>query len=354
MKMKQLSTVVLLAVVFASTGFSETIANWQGAPAGDANCPAGTGSWAGAYWNSPPAKIVAPPNYPSNEIKITKPQKVCIVDCNAGNYMCRLSISGGPDVATAPKLEIVKGGYLGIGEFRVGAGGTAKTGTIGCVNQTGGTLSLSDDLKIGRASTSENNPNNGKGFYTISGGTIRPSATAPRASLLVGGNGSGETPSEGTFTVVGKGASISVKKLYVGNDGYKGAGVGTLEFQLDANGASPIQVEGNIYLDQGGEATTTKLVVSAIGAPPKADILLAENQGNGTVNGIFDTVNGNPAAEGAEVVVNCAAGKYYYKLTYTGGTGGNDIMLQFARQEAAAAPATATPAATAAPAEPNK
>ncbi|GEM_PF-5299633 len=352
MKMKQLSTVVLLAISFVSVGFSITMANWQGAAAGDANHPVGTGSWSGPFWNSPPTNIAAAPASPGDEIKISKPKKVCTVDSNVGNYICKLSLSGGPDVATAPKLEIVKGGHLGIGEFRVGAGGSAKTGTIGCVVQTGGTLCMGDDMKLGRSSTSADNPNDGKGYYTISGGTIMPSATAPRASLCIGGNGSSATASEGTFKVIGKGASIKVKKLFVGNDGYKGVGTGTLEFAIDANGVSPVQATDSVTIDAGGASSTAKLVISATGTPPKSDIVLVDNQGNNPITGIFDTVNGNPAAEGAEVAVSCAAGKYYYKLTYAGGTGSNDIMLKFVRQEAAApaAPATAVTPVTAAPA----
>jgi hypothetical protein len=343
MKMKQLSAVVLLAIAFVSVGFSATLANWSGAAAGDANHPVGTGPWSGPFWGSPPTKIAAAPATPADEIKVTKPKKVCTVDSNAGNYICKLSISGGPDVATAPKLEIVKGGYLGIGEFRVGAGGAAKTGTIGCVVQTGGTLCMGDDMKLGRSSTSADNPNDGKGYYTISGGTIMYSAAAPRAGLCIGGNGSGATASEGTFKVIGKGASIKVKKLFVGNDGYKGIGTGTVEFELDANGVSPIQAAEGVTIDAGNESSTAKLVISAGAAAPKTDIVLVDNQGNNPITGIFDTVNGNPAAEGAEAAVSCAAGKYYYKLTYKGGTGSNDIMLKFVRQEAAA-PAPAAPA----------
>jgi hypothetical protein len=357
MKMKQLSMAILLAVILVGTGFSATIANWQGAAKGDANHPEGKGLWTDPYWNNPPTNITPAPAFPNDEIKITKPKRVCTVNSDAGSYVCRLSISGGPDLATAPKLEIVDGGQLGIGELRVGAGGSAKTGTIGCVVQTGGTLIMNDDIKLGRSSTSADNPNDGKGYYTISGGTLKPADNASRASLLVGGNGSGETPSEGTFIIIGKKASISVKKLCVGNDGYKGAGSGTLEFRLDADGISPIQSAGDVFLDQGQDATTTKLIINAVAAPPKADVVLVDNQSSGQVTGMFDTVNDSPAAEGAGVVVSFANDKYYYKLTYTGGEGGNDIMLMFDRHEAAApaaeAPAAESPAAES-PAEPNK
>jgi len=327
MKLKWISTIVLLIVLVSSNGFSATIARWVGAPAGDANQAAGTGLWKDAYW-SPGPSIPPGPAIIDDELKITEPNTVCTVDSDAGNYVCKMSISGGSDISNMPKLEIVEGGNLGIGEFRVGAGGSAKTGTMGCVNQTGGTLCLAKDLKIGRASTSKSNPNDGKGFYTISGGTIECKDNSSSGRLYVGGNGSGETPSEGTFTVAGSGSEIRVKKLYVGNDGKKGKGSGRLEFKIDAKGVSPIQT-GAIYLDQGGATTTTKLVVIAIAGPPKADILLVDNQGSGSVNGAFDTVNDKSASQGADVVLSFEDVNYNYSLTYKGGASGNSIMLRF-------------------------
>jgi hypothetical protein len=327
MKLKWLSTIVLLIVLISSNGFSSTIARWAGAPAGDANQAAGTGSWKAAYWSPGPSIPPAPAGF-EDEIKITGPNTVCTVDSDTGNYVCKMSISGGSDMGNMPKLEIVKGGNLGIGEFRVGAGGSAKTGTMGCVNQTGGTLSLAKDLLIGRASTSQNNPNDGKGFYTISGGTIECTADNSSGGLYVGGNGTGDAPSEGTFTVAGSEGKIKVKKLCVGNDGKKKQGSGKLEFKIDAKGVSPIQT-GNIYLDLSGATITTKLIVIAIAGPPKADILLVDNQGSGPVSGAFDTVNDKSAGEGADVVLSFDGVDYNYSLTYKGGASGNSIMLKF-------------------------
>jgi hypothetical protein len=327
MKLKWISTVVLLIVLVSSNGFSATIARWIGAPAGDANQAAGTGSWKDAYWRPGPSIPPAPGKF-DEELKITEPNTVCTVDSDAGNYACRMSISGGSNIGNTPKLEIVKGGRLGIGEFRVGAGGSAKGGGMGCVNQTGGALILAKDLTIGRSSTSQNNPNDGKGFYTISGGTIECTADNSSGGLYIGGNGTGETPSEGTFTVAGSGGKIKVKKLSVGSDGKKEQGGGTLEFKINANGVSPIQAD-NTYLDRGGAAITTKLIVIAIAEPPKADILLVDNQGSGPISGAFDTVNDKSASQGADVVLSFGGVNYNYSLTYSGGTGGNDIMLLF-------------------------
>jgi hypothetical protein len=338
---KCLSAIILLTVVFASTGFSTTLGTWQGAPA-DANHPGnivGTGKWTDAYWK-PTGQLPPPPSTPDQEIKISKPKTVCTADSNIGNYGCRLSITGGTDAATSPKLEIAKGANLGVLEFRVGAGGAAATGGFGCVVQTGGILNINGKLLIGRYGSSNNNPNEATGFYTISGGTITYPPTS-NAILCLGAYG----PSEGTLTIVGKGANISVKKLYIGGDGNKQGGTGTLELKVDANGVSPIKVEDGVFIDSAGAATTAKLTVSANGAP-KGDILLVDNLGSTPITGIFDTVNDKPAVEGAEVVLNAAGNNYFYKLTYKGGNG-NDIMLKFDH----AAPAT--PAAPA-KAEPNK
>ncbi|MFA5293861.1 MAG: hypothetical protein WC496_12635 [Phycisphaerae bacterium] len=345
MKMKEFNAIVLIMVLFASCGYSATIGNWQGAADGDANHPKGTGSWKDAYWNKPPTVLPTPTRDLYGEIKIVKANGVCVLDSNGGNYQCILSISGGTDAATAARLEIVKGGYLGMGEVRVGSGGSAKTGAAGCVIQTGGTLNLTDNLIVGRAGSSDNNPNNGTGFYTISGGTITFAATNDKASLYIAGIGK-TGPTEGTFTVVGKGANINFKSLFVGSNGKKDEGTGTVEFKIDAGGVSPIRLENMATIDALGTESTAKLVVIAIGAPPKSDILLIETLGGNPVSGVFDTVNGNPAAEGAQVVLKATDGSYYYDLTYTGGNGANDIMLKYRKFE----PAAAAPAA----AEPNK
>ena len=329
MKLKWLVAVVVLALLMGSSGFAATIGTWFGAPAGDVNHPvAGTGSWKDAFWSKEGIHLPPAPSGNSDEIKITRANTVCTIDSNVGNYICKLSLSGGADAATAPRLEVATGGYLGIGEFRIGSGGSSGTGTIAYVNQTGGTVSLADNLMIGRSGNSDSNPNNGKGYYTISGGAITYAQTNSRATLYVGGVGN-NSPSEGTFTVAGSTANISLRKLYVGSDGMRTGGTGTLEFKIGSTGVSPIYLSdaGSIILDNKGADSTAKLVVSLTAAPPAGDILLVENAAKGAVSGTFDTVNGNPAPEGDPVVLNAGGVDYKYALTYRGGAGGNDIVL---------------------------
>ena len=359
MKIKTLLIVTaIITILTAGNGFSATIGTWFGCPApdpnqpaGDANRPAcvpGTGSWKGVYWNKERINLPAGPGNSSNEIKIIRAKTVCTLDSDAGNYLCKLSIAGGGEEANAPRLEIVTGGQIGIGEFRVGCGGATASGPVGCVNQTGGTVKLANNLLIGRYGTSSTNPNEGKGFYTISGGTITCDAANTKGGLYIGAS-SGE-PTEGTFTVAGNSANISFKKLYIANNT---GSVGTVAFKIGPAGVNPIRVSDNISIDEAAAASTAKLIVSAIGEPPKAekaDILLIENQGSGPVNGVFDTVNGIPAPEGAGVILSFGGNNYNYNLTYKGGIGNNDIMLRYV--PAPAAPAAVTPAATEPPAPP--
>jgi hypothetical protein len=333
MKSKTLIAIILLVVFTGSISFADTVATWAGALAGDANHPvAGTGSWKNAFWNKGANKgvnIPASPCIASDDIKITKAGTICTLDSDAGNYICKLSLAGGSDKATAPKLEIVNGGRLGIGEFRVGAGGASSAGAIAFVNQTGGTVTLASNLIVGRRGGSGSNPNTGEGYYTISGGTIAYAPENIKGCLYVAGTGEVSGPSEGTFTVVGGAANITFRKLYVGSDGTKTGGSGTLEFKIDSGGVSPIRLSDaeSIILDNKGADSIAKLVVSLTAAPPAGDILLVENTSKKAVSGTFDKVNGNPAPEGAAVILNSGGVDYKYILTYKGGAGSNDIVL---------------------------
>lgn len=334
--MKQITAILTLTILLTSIGTCATMGNWQGAPAGDANKPAGSGNWTDPYWNNPPVALPAAPGMAGYEIKVTKPGSSCMVGSDVGAYDCILSIGGGADLGTAAKVEIAEGGNIGMNEVRVGAGGSASSGAIGFLNQTGGTMTLNGKVFIGRFGTSSTNPNEGKGFYSVSGGTLACTAAAD-GGMYIGAAGS-YGAAEGTFTVAGKSGKINLKKLYVGSDGKKGKGNGTIEFELESDGVSAIKIADGVYLDLSGEGSKAMLVVNADAAAPKADIMLIETEGSGPVTGEFDTVNTVEGTEGAEVVLKATDGSYHYKLTYTGGNG-NDIMLKFGKFEPAAAEA---------------
>lgn len=346
--------VIVIITLIAGNGFSATVAQWFGYKA-DANNPAagkqpGTGTWKEAMWNKEGIKLPLPGPTITNkdEIKIVRAKSVCTLDSDAGSYLCRLSLAGGSEDANAPRLDIVNGGVLSIGDVRVGAGGTSAQGGIGRINQTGGTLNLADNLLVGCYGTSQKNPNYGKGLYTISGGTIACLAENAKATLYIAGGGA-EGASDGTFTIVGNAANISFKQLYIGSDGSNTGCTGTLEYKIGSSGVSPIRVSNSVSIDPLGTSSTAKLIVSATAEPPKGNILLIENQGSTPVSGIFDTVNGNPATEGASVVISSGGKNYNYTLTYKGGAGNNDVIL-FASSAPAAAPAPAAPNTPAAPA----
>jgi hypothetical protein len=331
MKSNHSIAILMLTLLIVSSGFASTIGNWYGAPTGDANKPAGAGKWKDAYWNNPPVAIPAAPATTSDEIKIVRQGTSCTIDSNAGSYICKLSIGGGTNLSNAAAVEITNGGFLGIGECRVGSGGAAKTGAVGLLSQTGGTICLNHKLFVGRYGTSDENLNEGKGFYSISGGLLTYSPSNVEGGLYVGAAGSGGK-SEGVFTVIGKQAKITLRKLYVGGDGKKSEGIGTLEFELEPNGVSPIQISNGVFLDQMAENSTANLKINAVYGAPKKDVMLVETQGTSAVAGVFDAVNGQAAAEGANVVLQTADGVYSYKLTYAGGNG-NDIVLKYVKFE---------------------
>jgi len=318
-----------MLVIISSTGFALTMGNWQGAPDGDSNKPAGSGNWKDAYWNKPPVLLPAAPGMPGAEIKVIKPRTSCIVDSNVGTYDCKLSIGGGADLITAPKLEIANGGNLGMGEIRVGSGGSSASGTFGCLVQSGGTLIMNHKLFVGRYGTSGSNPNDGKGFFTISGGTLTYAPSNSEGGLYVGAAGSDGT-SEGTFTIAGKAGKINVRKLYVGSDGKNAKGTGTIEFEMEADGVSAIKAAESVLLDASKDESKANLVINADMSAPKTDIMLIETAGGNTVAGVFDAVNGGAGTEGSQVVLKAGDGEYNYTLTYKGGNG-NDIALKFVK-----------------------
>jgi hypothetical protein len=326
MKMKQSIAILSLIIFTASCGFASTAGSWQGAPAGDANKPAGSGNWKDAYWNK--EMVVLPKPVSGSEIKIIKQGTSCLIDSNAGNFSdCKLTIGGGTDLSNAAKLEIANGGYIAIGEARIGSGGSAKSGTAGFMVQTGGTLCLSNKLFVGRYGTSSENPLEGKGFYTISGGTLKYAPANPEGGMYIGCAGSGGK-CEGTFTVAGKKPTINLKKLYIGSDGKKNAGRGTLEFEVEPNGVAPIKIVEGVFIDLNGQESKAYLNVNADASAPKADILLIDTVGTAAVKGVFDTVNGQAGAEGANISLKTGDGSYNYKLTYAGGNG-NDVVLKY-------------------------
>jgi hypothetical protein len=254
----------------------------------------------------------------NDELKVTTEASVCTVNMT-GSWIYKLTMASGPTGAT---LSVADGASFSIGEVRVGASGATTAGPIGYVNQTGGTISMTD-LVLGRAGSS----GTGKGYYTISGGTLTYNSGA--TGRIYVGAGTGGAYCEGTLTIVGSAATIQMKSLYVGSENGTNAGKGTLAFQIGSSGVSPIAVSDGVFLGTAGASSTTNLQVSTTATSlPATDIVLVHLTGSSTFTGRFDAMNGGAATEGTQIVL---AGNTYtltYQYAVEAGTA-NDIALVY-------------------------
>jgi hypothetical protein len=320
MKRFNLLLVVLGVCILAGNTSAGTIGNWK---------TGNVGLWSnGANWSTPAGSV--PPTgstATTDEIKITGANSDCTVDFALNNGVAKISVVGVND-ATAPVVRIVAGADWGAGAFRVGSKGTTSGGSKGVVIQTGGTLSV-NDLQLGLYATGGTGIADGS--YTISNGTLQAKTTGLGRLYVGAGMAAGSTASNtvGKFTVDGSLATIIMKKLYVGSDGTN-VGMGTVEFKMSDSGVSKIQVTdaGGTILDAGGTGIANLLVSFTGSVMPAGNIVLVENTAStGVVSGIFDTLNGGSAAEGATVVL----GGNTYNLTYVYAAGvdavANDIAL---------------------------
>ncbi|MDH7599383.1 MAG: hypothetical protein QHH07_07080 [Sedimentisphaerales bacterium] len=242
------------------------------------------------------------------EVKIRGTETVCTLNTSTGDWGVgqRLRVYEGATLLIEQGAEL-----LGAGWMRVGAG------SPGTVIQTGGAVILKDGkdkarLGIGDSAGSD-------GLYIISGGTITHES-AGNGDLLIGARGG-----KGKLVVVGDKPVIAMRTLTVGD---QAGASGTLEFQIGPAGVSPVKISNSVTLDPLGDQTTAALMVTAAGSPPTKDIVLVDLAAETAVTGVFDTVNGAAATEGAQVVVTGGGRECTYTLTYAGGTG-NDIALLY-------------------------
>lgn len=268
-----------------------------------------SGAWALDYrgvgnWADPNGWADGAPPSGAVEVKVRGEETILTLNTSTGDWgeAQRLRVYEGATLIVEEGAEL-----LGAGWMRVGATNP------GYVIQTGGLVQINNEkLGIGDSAGSD-------GHYTISGGTL--THAGDRGDLIVGARGG-----QGIFTVVGTGPVIEMGKLIVGD----GAGAsGTVEFQLTAEGVSPIILAGSPAIDALGDETTSALVVGSAGGAPRVDVILIDFDAGVVVTTVFDTVNGEPAVEGATVAVKDATGLYYYALTYVGGDTGNDIALLY-------------------------
>jgi hypothetical protein len=259
----------------------------------------------------------------ADAIKFTKPGTICTLDSDLSGYSIgKISIASGPDNANAAALVMAAGGYLATStEFNIGAAGATGNGSIGYFTQTGGDIFVNS---AGKVQVGYKSP--GVGYYTMSGGSLTGDGT-----LYIGG--AGATGASGTFTVVGTDPVINIRKIYVGVKDSTGAypGTATFNFQVGADGVSPIRTQ-IMYVDPFNDsASVANLLVNLTAAPPVGDILLVEKIGSGPIHGVFDSINGIAAVEGASVALSYGGINYLYNLTYLYDAAGdgnfNDIAL---------------------------
>ncbi|MGD9110257.1 MAG: hypothetical protein PVG93_04905 [Phycisphaerales bacterium] len=263
----------------------------------------------------------------NGELRIRYDDSHCVLDSNAGDWTNaqRLRVYGDAN------LVIVDGAkLLGVSWMRVGTG--EGPGEVG---QVGGMIFLKGGKDNSRLTVGYEKGSAGS-QYTISGGTL--TYYNADADLIVGYRGG-----EGKFTVVGTKPKIKMRRLYVGGDLVSKAGTGTLEFVIDSGGVSPIQLAKSVHLDREGDESEANLIVRAMAAPPKADIVLVEDTNSGRPEGKFDVVidaKGNgPGKEGTPVVINFDGKDYHYQITYRYQAGkdniANDIALKYMPEQVA-------------------
>ena len=292
--MRRLSIVVLLVSFMSSGVFASN--DW---------------SEPGGYWSYPNGWSQGYIPTVDEEVKVRGDETVCTLNTGTGDW----GIGQRLRVYEGAMLLIEDGArLLGAGWMRVGAGNP------GYVEQTGGLVRLQPGKDSARLGIGDSGGSDG--HYTISDGTITyiDSEEKPGSQLIVGARGG-----TGILTIIGIEPSIQMDELIVGD---RAGASGNIEFQVGASGVSPIGLDSAASLDPEGDESTANLLVSAVDTPPMADILLVDLSGDGSVDGVFDTVNGNPAVEGAQVVLSFNGLECTYNLTYVGGTG-NDIVLEF-------------------------
>ncbi len=233
-----------------------------------------------------------------------------------GTTVCTLNTDTG-DWGEGQRMRVYEGAtllvedgaeLLGAGWFRVGADGSSGT-----VIQSGGTVMVQDGaddahLVIGDKA-------NTQGYYTLNAGTITYSS-AEDGRLIVG-----DRASSGTLTIAGSQGVVTMNDLIVCQ---QAGSTGTLVYQLDADGVSPITLDGDCTLDSEGADSNAFLVVEATAVPPQDEIVLIDLGVNGELEGSFDNV-----PEGNEVSVTYRGDTYVYTLTYHGGLDGMDIALVY-------------------------
>ena len=261
------------------------------------------------YWNV--AENWNPAQVPdtSDEIKIRQGGETII---NSVETVYRVRLYNGT-------LTIQNGADLTVDWSRFGY----SSGQTATVDQSGGTF----DHTNGRLTLGSEG---GTGIWNLSGGELLSSASG----FYLGYSRSKTGPSIGRLVMIGTNPSAVIDELIVGGGGDSdttGIGdTGILEFQVEADGVSPIEVTERLTLDNKDTTTNAYLEVNTTETTlPTEDILLVHVSSSIALagTGVFDEMNGGSAAEGTILIM----GGNLYSLTYQydadADASNNDIAL---------------------------
>lgn len=244
------------------------------------------------------------PNGTNGNVNLNKnATSVCTLNTDAGLLTVRLVAQNGQT------WNIENGGRVGFAWSRVGRTTAAK------VNMSGdGTFIMNnDDLYIGLE--------NGSCEWVMSDtSSININVDADNGEeLYIAANGGGTA----LFKLIGSGVTVNVDRVHL--TARSGVNTATLEYVMDAGGASTIVAQ----IATIGAYGTANLVLSATADLPEEDIVLIESTSTTAISGSgFATMNGGPATEGTPVVLggNIYTLSYAYNVT---GDAANDVALVF-------------------------
>lgn len=262
-------------------------------------------------WNEPSNwKGGVKPNGTANINLRYSPASVCILNTDEGLFPNRLMIQNGQT------WNIENGGRAGFTWARIGYGANAA------VNMTGNAVYVlnNDDLYIGEL--------NGNAVWTMydTSSIVLADPSRNDDNVYVGKDGMG------TLRIVGSKVTIAPARIDFGWIRTTDAKpVSTLEYIMDADGASTIVTQRINRL--GDPGSTNHLVLSTTAPLPEKDIVLIMATGGYSTGGkgVFDTMNGGPAGEGAQIVLGGNLYALSYKYDANHDSQNNDIALVFIR-----------------------
>lgn len=305
--MKKMVLVTALCCLLTSSVFADF--NW--------NVESGVWSDPNNWLNTVTGTTGTKPNGTANVNIQYSATSVCTLNTDEGLSTVRLVVRNGQT------WNIENGGRVGFAWSRVGRASLSTVNMSG----NGAFVMNNDDLYIGFDA-------GGNCLWTMSDTssiTVEPATTGGDNIYLAQDN------STGKLKLIGSQVTVHANEVLIAD--CKNANTNpaaTVEYVLDADGASRVVSDSYTRIVNGttpGANAAAHLILSAPGVTLEPnDIVLVECLGtsNITGKGVFNTMNGGPAAEGTPIIL----GGNLYTLTYkyaASGTNQNDVALDFVR-----------------------